>query len=620
MQTENNLLPCAHCGSTNIDPAEWSGNNGKSGPGCGDCGALADSAESWNRRAALVALPPEQIADLASRCGVKGSAAALAEFATLVREAEPLDPDEIRPKAIAPTVPTITLSGHQLRMALDLINPDGPSDDLQMDDELTFGIVQHKDDDGKAATGMCCWNVDTDGVLPLDGEYSAPAASADAIKSMATLLANREWAEDLSLTGDLADLQGQITELVGRANAPAVEQSAEKVATDGWGGLCESIITMQPSSDKHIEFKKGYDAACMAAAELARLDAIASRRTTGGDVVGVAVEWANGKVDLVCGEPKPEALDHWLKCGATVRSLRVDVTAPVSASRTPTGETTGGNVRALLQEICDMQAANYGDGMGTHLALMGLCDKARKALAAPVSAGQGVQVAMPEHSRDLDVFRYVFDRAEQEMKGTLKMLRRDLFAAPVTPEQSDTPPDSPPPAAQDGAVPEQMTRYTGKQISLIHSWETEEFVPVGDLVLRSLLAAQPAEGSAQVATESLRGLVAPERSDTPAGLTAAARNVLAERHRQVEQEGWTPEHDQQYDGGELSLAASCYALAGDGPHASLPEDWPWNSDWWKPADDRRNLVKAGALILADIERLDRARIDGDKQGAQGDGK
>jgi len=89
-------------------------------------------------------------------------------------------------------------------------------------------------------------------------------------------------------------------------------------------------------------------------------------------------------------------------------------------------------------------------------------------------------------------------------------------------------------------------------------------------------------------------------------MTAAARAVMAERRRQVEQEVWTPEHDDQYDGGELSLAASCYALAGDGPHATVPEDWPWGYDWWKPRDDRANLVKAGALILADIERLDRA--------------
>lgn len=136
--------------------------------------------------------------------------------------------------------------------------------------------------------------------------------------------------------------------------------------------------------------------------------------------------------------------------------------------------------------------------------------------------------------------------------------------------------------------------------------------------------AQPAEGAGQAgqvawaAKEGERhariylvgkaaGLA--ERAAAPAELSAAARDVLAERRRQVEQEGWTPAHDDQYDGGELSLAASCYAVAGDGPHPPqflAPRDWPWDYEWWKPTDDRRNLVKAGALILADIERLDRA--------------
>jgi hypothetical protein len=37
-----------------------------------------------------------------------------------------------------------------------------------------------------------------------------------------------------------------------------------------------------------------------------------------------------------------------------------------------------------------------------------------------------------------------------------------------------------------------------------------------------------------------------------------------------------------------------------------PARWPWSQDWWKPTNPRRDLVKAGALIAAEIERLDRA--------------
>lgn len=73
---------------------------------------------------------------------------------------------------------TIVLSGHQLRMALDLINPGGPIERDELDDQLSFGIRQHCDDHGKASTDMCCWNGDTDGVLPLNGEYEAPVAPA----------------------------------------------------------------------------------------------------------------------------------------------------------------------------------------------------------------------------------------------------------------------------------------------------------------------------------------------------------------------------------------------------------------------------------------------------------
>lgn len=91
--------------------------------------------------------------------------------------------------------------------------------------------------------------------------------------------------------------------------------------------------------------------------------------------------------------------------------------------------------------------------------------------------------------------------------------------------------------------------------------------------------------------------------------TNAARDVLTERRRQIEAEGWTPEHDDKHAEG-LAAAAACYA-AGDrrlmigGDMADI-EVWPWDESWWKPTSRRRDLVKAGALILAEIERLDRA--------------
>lgn len=85
--------------------------------------------------------------------------------------------------------------------------------------------------------------------------------------------------------------------------------------------------------------------------------------------------------------------------------------------------------------------------------------------------------------------------------------------------------------------------------------------------------------------------VAPEHS-------TAALDVLGERRRQIEAEGWTQEDDDKQTDSEMAHAAACYALN----NASV---WPYSISWWKPTDRRRNLVKAGALILAEIERLDR---------------
>jgi hypothetical protein len=95
----------------------------------------------------------------------------------------------------------------------------------------------------------------------------------------------------------------------------------------------------------------------------------------------------------------------------------------------------------------------------------------------------------------------------------------------------------------------------------------------------------------------------------------AAKDVLAERQRQVSTEGWTPEHDDGHDGGDLAAAAAAYALnaadglhpmsMGDG-HGEQPTFWPWHGQWWKPKTPRQDLVRAAALILAEIERLDRA--------------
>lgn len=86
-------------------------------------------------------------------------------------------------------------------------------------------------------------------------------------------------------------------------------------------------------------------------------------------------------------------------------------------------------------------------------------------------------------------------------------------------------------------------------------------------------------------------------------MTQAAIDVLAERKRQIEVEGRTPESDDQYDSYQLADAAACYALNSMRPGGHLI--WPWHESWWKRATHRRQMVKAAALMLAEIERIDR---------------
>jgi hypothetical protein len=76
---------------------------------------------------------------------------------------------------------SISLSGNQLRAALDFINPDGPGDEEQCNDYLYFGVRKHRDDDNKVSEGMCCWNEDTDGVFPLPDEYAPVEQSSNPV-------------------------------------------------------------------------------------------------------------------------------------------------------------------------------------------------------------------------------------------------------------------------------------------------------------------------------------------------------------------------------------------------------------------------------------------------------
>ncbi len=84
--------------------------------------------------------------------------------------------------------------------------------------------------------------------------------------------------------------------------------------------------------------------------------------------------------------------------------------------------------------------------------------------------------------------------------------------------------------------------------------------------------------------------------------------IAAERARQIDEEGWTPEHDRQHTGGELAQAAAYYCCRSNDLARLNEHIWPpeWHSSWAKREGlhlpTERDLVKAGALIAAELDR------------------
>lgn len=107
-------------------------------------------------------------------------------------------------------------------------------------------------------------------------------------------------------------------------------------------------------------------------------------------------------------------------------------------------------------------------------------------------------------------------------------------------------------------------------------------------------------------------------------MAIALRDVAAERERQVKKERWSRRHDDGHTTGELACAAAAYAYGASlsqeekefhrdalygsrrGISSIIARLWPWDSRWYKPKDRRSDLIRAAALLVAEIERIDRA--------------
>lgn len=95
---------------------------------------------------------------------------------------------------------------------------------------------------------------------------------------------------------------------------------------------------------------------------------------------------------------------------------------------------------------------------------------------------------------------------------------------------------------------------------------------------------------------------------TPSFIMEAERLLAAERARQIGKHGWTALHDDTHTEGQLLAAGNCYYAAGADLGSEPPKTWPWDREFWQPRGLVRNLTRAGALYIAESERLVRARL------------
>jgi hypothetical protein len=88
--------------------------------------------------------------------------------------------------------------------------------------------------------------------------------------------------------------------------------------------------------------------------------------------------------------------------------------------------------------------------------------------------------------------------------------------------------------------------------------------------------------------------------------TSGIELIAAERQRQIDAEGWSPEHDDGHTNGEMAFSAAAYALWDTDKRVAVNTLEHRGSCFpLKPGGQIRNLVRAGALVAAEIDRLQR---------------
>ena len=146
--------------------------------------------------------------------------------------------------------------------------------------------------------------------------------------------------------------------------------------------------------------------------------------------------------------------------------------------------------------------------------------------------------------------------------------------------------------------------------------EVSGIVQAGKHVAVKLADLYRAAGQKPADCQAIRDWMTAVQPAPPEKHMQGLADAIAERVRQIDAEGWTTEHDDSHAHSEMARAAAAYCLGQpeltgrvqDGkrflPWRSMI--WPWSKEWWKPKTRREDLIRAAALIIAEIERLDRA--------------
>jgi hypothetical protein len=90
-------------------------------------------------------------------------------------------------------------------------------------------------------------------------------------------------------------------------------------------------------------------------------------------------------------------------------------------------------------------------------------------------------------------------------------------------------------------------------------------------------------------------------------LSKAIDDVANERERQIIEEDYTGEYDDGHDGGVLASAAG-WGNKSHSTRGRSPCHLAWSGVIRKPKSAYANLVRAAVLILAGLDRMDRAKV------------